>query len=134
VSDGLFGFGSGGGGLSGDGAGGGDPMGHLDPTLRQDTLRRWEVRALQWRAVALAEAAFDGPVRPRLLAEGPQGPFRGLLELEVPFASLEAHREAEASFLDAAGRDELLGPRRLVFVFRPGSATASASDDADEAA
>lgn len=120
---GLFGFdpfaGGSGSGLPGDGSGGPDPMGHVDPTLRQEALRRWELRALQWRAVALAEACFEGPVRPRLLAGGGHGPLRGMLELEVPFDTLEGHREAEARFLAEAGRDELLGPRRLVFVFRP---------------
>lgn len=138
MSDGLFGFdpvsAGGGSGLPGDGR---DPMEYLDPSLRREAARRWEVRALQWRAVALAEACFDGRVTPRLLAGGGHGPLRGMLELEVPFASLDEHREAEARFLDEARRDEVLGPRPLVFVFRPrveAEGGAAGTDDADEAA
>lgn len=141
MSDGLFGFGGpggGGGAFPGDGDGP-DPMGYLDPSLRREAIQRWELRALQWRAAALAETCFDGRVTPRLLAGGGFGPLRGMLELEVPFASLEDHREAEARFLAEARRDEVLGPRAMVFVFRPavgeaGGEGASAPADADEAA
>lgn len=136
MSSGFSGFGGGfggGPGLPGDGQP--DPMGHVDPTRRQEALRRLELRALQWRAAALAEVCFAGPVVPRLLAGGPGGSFSGMLELEVPFDSLEAHREAEARFLGAAARDEVLGSRRLLFVFRPGDqGEAAPRADAGEAA
>ncbi len=45
--------------------------------------------------------------------------FRALVELEVPFTEMEAHREAELRFLQAAHRDELLSRVPLVFVFTP---------------
>ncbi len=96
----------------------GDLMELVLPGLRADLLARWELRAAQWRAVALAEAVFGGPVGTRLLGQASAG-FRGLLELGVPFVSLEAHREAEARFLAEAARDELLGRTPLVVVFTP---------------
>ncbi len=96
-----------------------DATEHVDPTLLQEMERRWAVRAAQWRATALAEWAFDGRVVPRLAAGPGGGGFRALLELEVPFDDLEAHREGEARFLAAARRDELLARMPLVVLFAP---------------
>ena len=102
----------------GEGGDGLEPTSHLDPRLDREVRRRWEVRAAEWRAVFLAELVFDGPVVPRLAGGSGMG-FRALLELEVPFDDLEAHREAEARFLAAAGRDPLLGDFPMVVLFAP---------------
>jgi hypothetical protein len=93
-------------------------MGHLDPRLEREVRRRWEVRAAEWRAVAIAEAVFGGRVVPRL-AGGPGVGFRALLELEVPFDDLDRHRDAEERFLAAAGRDELLADVPMLVLFAP---------------
>ena len=103
---------------AGSGADGPDPMGHLDPSIDREVRRRWEVRAAEWRAVALAEIVFGGRVVPRLAGGGGVG-FRALLELEVPFEDLETHADAEARFLAAARRDELLGGFPMVVLFAP---------------
>jgi hypothetical protein len=80
---------------------------------------RSEASAARWRAGALAEAIFGGRVVPRLRNARTMAGFRALVELEVPFTALDAHREAEARFLRAAHRDELLSRVPLVFVFTP---------------
>lgn len=90
----------------------------VQPGSRARSLARWELRALQWRAAELAEAIFESKVSARLLGGGSLG-FRGLIELDVPFHDLEAHRRDEARFMAAAARDELLGPAALVVVFTP---------------
>ena len=102
----------------GEGGDGFEPTSHLDPRLDREVRRRWEVRAAEWRAVSLAELVFDGPVVPRLAGGAGMG-FRALLELEVPFDDLDAHRQAEARFLAAAGRDPLLGDFPMVVLFAP---------------
>lgn len=91
----------------------------VEPEQRRDVERRWALRAAQWRAAALAEWAFEGPVRPRLIGRGEVAGFRGMLELEVPFDDLARHREAEARFLAATGHDEHLARTPLVIVFTP---------------
>ena len=111
------------GGLVPSGAGFGsvdpDPTEYLDPSVRREARRRWEVRAVEWRAVALAEAVFGGSVVPRLVGPHPGRGFRAILELEVPFDDLHRHVAAEAAFLAAARRDELLGATPLVVLFAP---------------
>lgn len=92
---------------------------HIEPVDAREMQRRWVMRALEWRAVALAEAVFGGPVEPRLASQQGFGPLDGMLELSVPFADLDTHRVAEASFLDAARRDPVLGGFGLVYLFRP---------------
>lgn len=90
--------------------------------LRRETIPsrdRWERRAGQWRAVELARAVFGDEARGRLEGFPPRGGFRGLLELEVPFASLDEHRELEGIFLRLAGEDPVLERVPLVFAFVP---------------
>lgn len=73
----------------------------------------------RWRAGALAEAIFGAGVVPRLrYARGAAG-FQALVELEVPFRGLEAHREREGRFLGEAARDEVLSRIPTLFVFTP---------------
>ena len=90
----------------------------VDPTSVDVHERdRWQARAAQWRARALAEAVFEGEVEARLAGQGVRGPFRGLLHLDVPFQGLAEHREREGRFLAAAGRDPLLTRIPFLFVF-----------------
>lgn len=96
-----------------------DPMEYLDPSIRREAIRRWELRALEWRAVALAEAVFGGRVAPRVVGSHAAEGLRAILELEVPFDDLERHRASEAAFLAAAGRDEVLGTFPMVVLFAP---------------
>lgn len=83
---------------------------------------RWEVRAAQWRAREIAEHVFGAVDGSSLIGLRPTGPLRGLLELEVPFEGLAAHREREARFLAAAQADPVLATVPLVFVFAPAGA------------
>lgn len=85
----------------------------------EEQRRRWEVRAAHWRAHALAEEVFGGPVRTSLMGLRTQGGLRGLLRLDVDFHDLAEHREAEARFLAAAGGDPLLATVPLVYVVGP---------------
>ncbi len=87
---------------------------------REDRLRRWEVRAAQWRACELAEASFGEGVETRLVSLRPHGRLRGLLRLDVPFDSLRSHRAREAEFLAAVGSDALLTRIPLVYIVGPG--------------
>jgi len=80
---------------------------------------RWAVRAAQWRARELAEAVFGRVGAASLVGLRPSGPMRGLLEMEVPFDDLAAHREREARFMAAAREDPVLALVPLVFVFAP---------------
>src|SRR5690606_132988 len=97
---------------------GDEPWTHfVDPTLdRVRAQRRWGPRAAQWRARALGEVVFGGDVEARLAGQG-GGAFRGLLHLDVPFEDLDRHREREALFLAAAGRDPVLAGVPFVYVF-----------------
>ncbi|WP_405285297.1 hypothetical protein V3331_06595 [Gaopeijia maritima] len=97
----------------------GEGLEHVEPERRRDVERRWQVRAAQWRATALAEWAFDGRVVPRLAGRSESAGFRALLELEVPFDGIEGHRESEARFLAAVRRDEHLARMPMVVVFTP---------------
>jgi hypothetical protein len=97
-----------------------EPMATVDPTLARVHERdRWEARAAQWRARALAEAVFGGEVDARLSGHTTQGPFRGLLHLRVPFTGLAEHRAREAAFTDAAARDPVLARVWFLYVFGP---------------
>ena len=110
-----------------------NPAGGLDPepdhpVLRQRPLdveeqrTRWRIRAAQWRARQLAEAAFGPVARSDLVAMRPGGDFEGLLHLDVPFRSLEDHRRREALFLAAAGEDPILSSVPLLYVVGPDAA------------
>jgi hypothetical protein len=98
------------------------------PQLRQrprspdEQRARWEVRAAQWRAHELAEHIFGSVSSTGLSGIRGEGPFRGLMRLEVPFSDLGAHREREARFLSAVGEDPLLAGVPLVFVIGPDAA------------
>jgi hypothetical protein len=100
------------------------------PQLRQRPLSpaeqraRWEVRAAQWRARELAENVFGSVSAMGLMGIRRQGPLRGLLRLDVPFADLEIHREREARFLAAVREDPLLADVPLVFLIGPAEGTA----------
>jgi hypothetical protein len=97
----------------------GDKTVFVDPTLGVDTLReRWEARAAQWRARHIAELVFGGEVAARLSGRG-RPPFRGMLELDVPFTDLETHREKEGVFLACVARDPLLASVPFIYVIGP---------------
>lgn len=95
-------------------------MHHVDPTVGERSLRRrWETRAAQWRARALAEEAFGGEVAVRLTGRVAGHAFRGLLHLDVPFTDLADHRARESWFLSAAAHDPVLQRVPFVFVVTP---------------
>jgi hypothetical protein len=89
------------------------------PRSLSEQRARWEVRAAQWRAREIAESVFGRVASTALIGLRSDGPLRGLLHLEVPFRDLDAHREREALFLDAAAADPILERIRLVYVFGP---------------
>ena len=89
-----------------------DPMHEVE-----EARRRWEGRAAQWRARALAEALFQGEVRATLQGHRVRGAFHGMLHLEVPFEDLANHRGREAAFLACAARDDVLAQVPLIFIF-----------------
>jgi hypothetical protein len=80
---------------------------------------RWEVRAAQWRAREIAESVFGRVASTALLGIRPSGTLRGLLQLEVPFDDLDAHRARERRFLAAAHSDPILAQVPLVYAFAP---------------
>lgn len=105
----------------------GEPQGtvHLDPLLERRLERRpWEVRSAQWRAWALAEMAFGNGVTVTLVGQGGYDTFRGILNLSIPFRSMEDHRSREAVFLAWAHDDLVLSRVPLVFIFHPNPVSA----------
>jgi hypothetical protein len=94
----------------------------IDALTREERLRRWEVRAAQWRACELAVETFGEGVEASLVSLRTTGPLRGLLRLDVPFDSLPDHRTREAAFLASVGSDALLSQVPLVYVLGPGPA------------
>lgn len=100
----------------------GEPQGtvHLDPLLERLLERRpWEVRSAQWRAWQLAEMAFGKGVEATLTGRGGDDTFRGILNLSVPFRTMDDHRRREAAFLAWAHEDPILSRVPLVFIFHP---------------
>ncbi len=99
---------------------------------RQDTVdtvrRAWELRAGQWQARHLAEVVFGGPVRCTVMGSSDplsgRGPWRGLLQLDVPFVDLDRHRELEAIFLAAVSRDPVLEQVPFIYLIGPAPAPA----------
>jgi hypothetical protein len=89
------------------------------PLSESERRARWEVRAAQWRARAIAEAVFGRVAESSLLGAKAGGALRGLLRLSVPFAGLHQHREREARFLAAVEADPVLARVRLVYVIGP---------------
>ncbi len=94
----------------------------VDRLSQEDQLRRWQVRAAQWRALELAEESFGPGVGAKLVSLRTDGRLRGLLCLEVPFVSLGEHRMREADFMASVGSDALLRTIPLVYVVGPGEA------------
>lgn len=88
------------------------------PTLAESRAR-WEVRAAQWRALELASAVFGPGVRGTLTGVRSEGRLRGLLRLDVPFDSLEAHKAREERFLGMVADDPLMTRVPLLFVVGP---------------
>jgi hypothetical protein len=80
---------------------------------------RWERRAAALAAHELARFVFGSRVEVRLSPWESQPPLTGLLELRVPFASLEDHRSREALFLALAAADPVVAGRPFVYVFEP---------------
>jgi hypothetical protein len=91
------------------------------PLTDSERRARWEVRAAQWRARAIAEAVFGRVGESALLGAKASGTLRGLLRLAVPFSDLHEHRERESRFLAAVDADPVLTHIRLVYVFGPDS-------------
>ena len=92
----------------------------LDPLLeRRLETQAWRIRSAQWRAVALAEAAFGQRVTGRLAGRGGFDRFKGLLTLSVPFRGLEDHRYRESLFLAWTSQDPVLSRVPFVFIFFP---------------
>jgi len=87
--------------------------------LQEERIQRWEVRAAQWRARELAEAAFGVGVHMSLVSLRHRGSLRGLLRLDVHFEDLESHLDREASFMAAVQRDPLLTRVPLLYVIGP---------------
>ncbi|MEJ2203608.1 MAG: hypothetical protein P8170_05825 [Gemmatimonadota bacterium] len=85
----------------------------------EERLGRIEVRAAQWKAVELARMVFGQEVGVAMVGLRHRGPLRGLLRLDVPFDSLERHREREGMFLSLVGRDPLLTRVPLVYILGP---------------
>lgn len=81
--------------------------------------QRWSIRAAHWRTLELARSVFGETASMRSGAYAPRGGFQGLVHLEVPFRSLDEHREAESTFVALVSNDELLAQVPLVFVFDP---------------
>lgn len=95
------------------------PSLHQRPLTEAERRARWEVRAAQWRARAIAELVFGRVGESALVATKVGGALRGLLRLEVPFAGLPQHREREARFLAAVEADPVLTHVPLVYVLGP---------------
>lgn len=95
-----------------------EPTTLFDPRLQEAWQeQRWELRAAQWRAFALAERIFGTGVRASLSGGPLEGSFRALLHLDVPFDCIDRHRDREARFAAAAGMDPVLTSVPLIYVF-----------------
>ena len=104
--------------------GGGERSDRPDAPLQEhlseeERLGRIEVRAAQWKALELARAVFGENVGMAMIGLRHRGPLRGLLRLDVPFDSLERHRERQDVFLSLVGQDPLLARVPLVYVVGP---------------
>lgn len=107
--------------------GGGERSDRPDAPLQQrlteeERLGRIEVRAAQWKALELARTVFGQDVGIAMIGLRSGGPVRGLLRLDVPFESLERHRQREGVFLSLVGQDPLLTRVPLVYVVGPDGA------------
>ncbi len=88
-------------------------------SLRQEERERWERRAAQWSALALARIVFGEETSARLASYPSRGGIHGLLHLEVPFDTLEDHRARESHFLELVARDPVLEQLPFLFAFDP---------------
>jgi len=84
---------------------------------RESRARRWAGEAARWRAHEVAGMVFGEPVHSRLQRAPGGGGLHGLLHLDVPFHSLESHRESEQDFLAAAAADPVLAQVPVVYIF-----------------
>ena len=91
------------------------------PPTETERRARWEVRAAQWRARALAEAVFGRVGETALVGARSGGRPIGLLRLGVPFGDFGLHREREAQFMAAVASDPVLARVPLVYVIGPES-------------
>jgi len=92
---------------------------HQRPLSPAERRGRWEVRAAQWRARAIAERVFGHVRDTALVSMRPEGSLRGLLRMSVPFCGLPDHRAKEERFLAAVDDDPVLSRIRLVYVIGP---------------
>ena len=81
-----------------------------------EVLGRWQVRAAQYRALELARDTFGQATRGSMTAVRHQGGIRGLMQLEVPFQDLDAHKAREETFMALASGDPLLTQVPLIYV------------------
>ncbi len=90
---------------------------HLQVRLTEaERQGRWEVRAAEWRALELAREIFGAEARVSLIGIRSAGPMRGLLQLDVPFDGLDAHRALETDFMAQVGLDPVLSRVPLIYV------------------
>jgi hypothetical protein len=88
----------------------------------EENRQRWEVRAAQWRAHELATEIFGAVYGSSMLGLRTSGDVRGLLHLEVPFASVDVHKEREAIFMSCVTSDPILSRIDLIYVVGPEAA------------
>jgi hypothetical protein len=67
----------------------------------------------------LAQSVWGPGVRSTLLGTRATGALRGLLKLDVPFRTLDEHRDGERTFLSLVGGDPLMERVPLLFVVGP---------------
>lgn len=82
---------------------------------------RWTARSAQWAALGLARDLFGPSATVRWVGSGtpPATPFGGMLQLRVPFGSLEDHRGRESRFLTLTRIDPVLASFPFLYVFEP---------------
>lgn len=91
----------------------------VEREIRQERRVSREAGAVRWRAMALAEYVFGGPVAPTILEDRPMLGFHAAVELHVPFRDLDSHLQGEARFAALAAQDEILSRYPALFLFRP---------------
>lgn len=91
---------------------------------RAEARSRWRGRSAQWAALALAHHLFGPSATVRsagggAIAPSPSDPVQGMLQLRVPFRSLEDHRQRESRFLALTRMDPVLASFPFLYVFEP---------------
>lgn len=92
---------------------------HQRPLSPAERRARWEVRAAQWRARAIAERVFGRVGQTTLHGMRADGPMRGLLRMSVSIRALPDHHDREARFMAAVREDPVLSRIGLVYVLGP---------------